>query len=235
VGVPDHANAQSKPVVVGRVTEQGGAPISGAEVHVAGSTLATTTSDSGTFRLEGLAPGAHRLALRKLGYAPRTFAIDVVATDSTVVSFMLARVQLLAADTIEAARTHHRLVISGFEERRNAGLAPQSQYITRDEIERENPLRLSDMFKRMASRAQQCKDAGTVFVDGALTAQPSAVYGSSIARARRQSGRFDAIDFVSPTEVAGVEVYVGAQVPSQFNITRRPTGDRMCVVVIWTR
>jgi hypothetical protein len=200
------------------------------------SALSAITGDSGGFRIHGLTPGAHDLALRRLGFTPDTFTINVLAADSTIVALRLERrVQVLAADTVEAARVHHRLVATGFEERRRAGLAPQSQFITRADIERENPIRLTDMFKRMASRAQQCKDAGTVFLDGVLTMQPTAVYGGPMARARRQSGRYDAIDFIQPVEVVGVEVYVGPQVPSQFNITRRPTGDRSCVVAIWTR
>jgi Carboxypeptidase regulatory-like domain len=234
--VTTNIHAQSRSVVVGHVTDQSGVPVPGVEVRVVRSGVSTITGDSGGFRLEGLTPGRQELSLRKLGFAPRTFTIDVLAADSTVVALSLERrVQVLAADTIEAARVNRRLAQTGFEERRKAGFAPQSQFITREDIERENPIRLSDMFKRMAGRAQQCKDAGTVFLDGVLTMQPTAVYALQTARARRQSGRYDAIDFVSPVEVAGVEVYVGAQVPSQFNITRRPTGDRMCVVAIWTR
>lgn len=229
-------HSQTRPFVVGRVTDQEGIPIPGVEVRVLRSSRSAITSDSGTFRLYGLTPGLHDLALRRLGFTPDTFTINVLAADSTVVALSLERrVQVLAADTIEAARVHRRLVVTGFEDRRKAGFAPQSQFITREDIERENPIRLSDMFKRMAGRAQQCKDAGTVFLDGVLTMQPTAVYGLRTAGARRQSGRYDAIDFVQPVEVVGVEVYVGSQVPPQFNITRRPTGDRSCVVVIWTR
>ncbi len=234
--VTTNIHAQTRSVVVGHVTDQSGVPVPGVEVRVVGSALSATTGDSGGFRLVGLTPGRQELSLRKLGFTPRTFTIDVLAADSTVVALQLERrVQVLAADTIEAARVIRRLVQIGFEERRKAGFAPQSQFITREDIERENPIRLSDMFKRMAGRAQQCKDAGTVFLDGVVTAQPIAIHGRAIAAARRQSGRYDAIDFVQPVEIAAVEVYVGSQVPPQFNMTRRPTGDRMCVVLIWTR
>jgi hypothetical protein len=230
-------HSQTRPVVVGRVTDQEGIPIPGVEVRVLRSSRSAITSDSGTFRLYGLTPGLHDLALRRLGFTPDTFTINVLAADSSVVAPLRLerRVQVLAADTVEAARVHHRLVVTGFEDRRKSSLAPQSQFITRDDIERQNPIRLSDMFNRMGLRAQQCKNAGTVFLDGVLTSQPSAVYGRQMAAARRQTGRYDAIDFVQPVEVVGVEVYVGSQVPPQFNITRRPTGDRSCVVVIWTR
>ena len=235
--VTTSAQSQTRPVVVGRVTDQEGIPIPGVEVRVLQSTRSAVTSDSGRFRLYGLTPGLHDLALRRLGFYPDTFTINVLDADSSVVGpFRLElRVQVLATDTVEAARVHRRLVVTGFEDRRKSSLAPQSQFITRDDIERQNPIRLSDMFNSMGFRAQQCKNAGTVFLDGVVTLQPSAVYGGPMARARRQSGRNDAIDFVQPVEVVGVEVYVGSQVPPQFNMTRRPTGDRSCVVLIWTR
>ena len=235
--VTTSVRSQTAPVVVGRVTDPEGIPIPGVEVRVLRSSRSAITSDSGTFRLYGLTPGLHDLALRRLGFTPDTFTINVLAADSSVVApFRLERrVQLLAADTVEAARVHHRLVVTGFEDRRKGGLAPQSQFITREDIERQNPIRLSDMFNRMGLRAQQCKNAGTVFLDGVLALQPSAVYGRELAAARRQTGRYDAIDFVQPVEIVGVEVYVGSQVPPQFNMTRRPTGDRSCVVLIWTR
>src|SRR5690606_8429830 len=74
--------AQRGAVVRGRVVEAGtGTAVASAVVRVAdASGRSALTDESGTFRLDGLEPGAYRLRVAHLGYAEREVAVEVTRT-----------------------------------------------------------------------------------------------------------------------------------------------------------
>jgi hypothetical protein len=238
------ASAQrSGSLVVGSVVDHTGRLLLGVDVRVAGLPDSATTNSAGVFSLGRMAPGPYTVLLRKRGFRTRAVPTEVFTTDTTSLAFQLEpgeetsrEAQTLPSVVVSERAAERKLTVAGFYERRRFGLAPQSQFVTRADIERRSPLRLSDMMSRMSHRAQDCV-RGDVYVDGVLTVPPGTLTG------RRVSARAS-VDFIHPGEVEGMEVYAGAQIPTQYNMTRRPQSGRgalmgltppSCVILIWTR
>jgi len=76
--------AQSGTIAGSVVSEGSRTPIAGAQVHVAGTTLGTTTDAAGQFRLVGLTGTEVSVEVRRLGYRPTTLTVRVGATDVRV-------------------------------------------------------------------------------------------------------------------------------------------------------
>jgi hypothetical protein len=93
-----------------------------------------------------------------------------------------------------------------------------------------SPARLPEMFDRLTSRARSCKDADAVYIDGLLIPlkQDKAAFA---LKKRMMPGYYALDDHIPPSEVAGIEIYVGTQAPVEFAKTRLSG----CSVVVWTR
>ena len=107
----------------------------------------------------------------------------------------------------------------------------------------------------MTARAQVCAN-GLVFVDGVKVgtlvetedgARSDSTNMTRTAPLTRVSGvgmGFDAtppprakeaMDFIAPRQVEGMEVYVGAaQIPPQYKTAGRANATSACVILIWT-
>ncbi|HJU67485.1 MAG TPA: carboxypeptidase regulatory-like domain-containing protein, partial [Gemmatimonadaceae bacterium] len=71
--------------IAGTVSDSSsGAPIIGAQVTVAGTTLGALTNDEGRFSIAGVSAGTHALEVRRLGFAARTIRNVQVAAGQTV-------------------------------------------------------------------------------------------------------------------------------------------------------
>jgi hypothetical protein len=81
-------------VVRGRVLDEAGAPVAGVTVQVEGTTVLAVTDETGTYRLEGVPPGAQVLRARRLGYAVARVPITVPPGGDLEVEIRLAEVAL---------------------------------------------------------------------------------------------------------------------------------------------
>jgi hypothetical protein len=214
-------------VVLGTITDTTGAPIAEADVLVLGTTIAWRTDARGAFA-GTLRPGSHMLRVRRMGYEARSARLDIIGTDTATVFFALAPMAVeLAPVLVEAMERKYTAKMTGFAERMNTQGAPASSFITREEIERENPMRVSDLLRKRSARAQQCAN-GSIYVDGILW-EPMTV------RARRDPTRM-ATDEFPVSDIEAIEVYSGAgQIPMQYNRTQASGKPPGCVVLIWTR
>ena len=219
--------SSSLAVVMGTITDTTGTPIAGAEILVLGSTTVWTTDPRGAFT-GALRPGSHMLRVRRMGFEARSARLDIIGTDTATVFFSLAPMAMeLAPVLIEAMERKYTAKMAGFAERMQAQGAPASSFITREEIERENPMRVSDLLRKRSARAQQCAN-GSIYVDGVLW-EPMTV------RARRDVTRM-ATDEFPVSELEAIEVYSGAgQIPTQYNRTQANGKPPGCVVLLWTR
>ena len=77
--------------VSGRVVDDQGAPLSGAQVSVAGTSIATQTRNNGEYTLPRVPAGGQSLQGRLLGYRPQTVSITVTAGQNTSQDFALRR------------------------------------------------------------------------------------------------------------------------------------------------
>ncbi len=98
------ATAQAQRTLTGRVTDAATkAPVPGAAVLVSGTQLGATTTDSGTFRINGVSATAVTLTARRIGYQPAT--MPVAADQGEVTIAMTQDVLQLEAQVITGAAT----------------------------------------------------------------------------------------------------------------------------------
>lgn len=84
LALPGAVAAQTRhATVVGFVTDTSGVVVPRVEVSLLGSALQTLTDSTGQFRFNALEPGEHVLAARRMGFAARTFTIDLQRADTT--------------------------------------------------------------------------------------------------------------------------------------------------------
>ena len=101
-------------VVVGRVTDSTtGAALSGAQVRVEGTKLATLSSDSGRFTLNNVPPGDQVLLVRLFGYRPATHTVTVVDGERTTVRIAMASVPTVLSGVVTTATGLQRKVEVG--------------------------------------------------------------------------------------------------------------------------
>jgi hypothetical protein len=131
--------------------------------------------------------------------------------------------------TVEEA-TRRRQLLSDFYDRMSRGFG---HFITREQIEKRNPMNLSDMM-RMVPGAKLVPLAGTNqsalrFTRAQIGHDCPPQYWVDGVKAFNLN-----IDDIVPSDVEGIEIYPGAStVPPQFN-TR--DGTTICgVIIIWTR
>lgn len=141
----------------------------------------------------------------------------------------------LAPLDVRVSPSPRRGKMSGFLRRQSRGTG---EFITREDIERQDPMRLSDMVHLrpgvgtvpyadgsgrrhvQISRAAVMEDRGACRIQYWIDGIPF-----------RGVNRFE-LDELSPQDVEGIEIYRGpAEIPPQFN--RR--GSQCGVVLVWTR
>jgi hypothetical protein len=217
--------------LVGLVRDSTGHAIPGVEVRISGGQLLyARTDDSGGFRLTGLAPGATRVTVRRLGFAPDTVHLTLRAgrIDSLVLSLGMVAAALpgvLVQDEYEA-RSHR--ILAGFWERRSRGFG---SFLTRDEIERRNPYDFVDLARGIPSmRILSINGRPTIRFGRSMTLRdcpPQYIVDGM----RIENGSPDEF---APQDIEALEIYPGpATTPPQF--TNRPFTYTCGAIVIWTR
>ena len=212
------------------------APLADAEVLV--GSVRTRTDARGEFDLSSTAAGRALMIVRRLGYRPGVVAVDLRLGDTTRIGYALSRsAQQLAEVEVRASggfRTSARL--AGFEQRRARGIG---RFITQDEIERRNPVDVSDMLQSMLTvdvREGPYGMGRTVISRRGLKLSPYGVPVACPMQVWIDGSMHVGSDpnFVSPKEIAGIEVYSGsATMPEQY---KRMHSDAWCgIILIWTR
>jgi len=223
------ATAQLRGATVhGLVRDSMGAPVAGVDVAITGSGMRTRTSDSGVYRIAGLAPGPATLTARRIGY--RAFSRSLQLRDGEVMTVdirLTVSAALLSGIQVTAPREPYEARLAGFYARmaRHVG-----RFVTRERIDRANNANLSALLRElpgvqigansMQGRVVRLRGADCpplVFIDGVPAS----------------AGEFD-LDMIEPRSVEGVEVYSGAaSVPPEFSGPRDL--DRCGVIAIWSR
>ena len=93
-GMPSTAQAQAGAQtgsVSGRVVDDQGAPLAGAQVMVGGTSIETSTRSNGEYTLPRVPAGTHSLQGRLLGFRPQTASVTVTAGQNTSQDFTLRR------------------------------------------------------------------------------------------------------------------------------------------------
>lgn len=209
--LPSDAGAPGA-AVRGVVFDAAGAPLAGARVSLNTGPDAALTDSTGRFDLTGQRSGTQSLVVRKVGYQPAEVIVHLSRREPREVTVELATfVPVLEAVVVEARRGA-ALERIGFMERRRTGLG---RFMTQDDLNKRHAIEVSDFLRHLpAARASGFNEACTHYwVDGN----------------RWRESTPD--EFMTPQEVAAIEIYDGADVPPQFQ-----SFEGTCrVVVIWTK
>jgi hypothetical protein len=224
------AFAQSVGAIRGTIKDSAGVPVPGVEVVLLQMRSAVYSDSLGVFRFANIPSGKRQLHFRRLGFSPKSIDADITEGTTLALAVVLEPYATeIEGMTVEEA-TRRRQVLSDFYDRSSRGFG---HFVTREQIEKRNPMNLSDMMRMIPgarlvplrggsqatlrfSRAQGARDCPPQYwVDGVKAWNLN-------------------IDDIVPQDVEGIEVYSGAStVPPQFN-TRE--GTTICgVVLIWTR
>jgi TonB family protein len=225
------AGAQVSGVVSGTVTDTTGAPVLGAEVSIAGTRLRSVTNDRGAFQLGGVAAGSATLSIRRMGFAPSTISVTVRPENHRAEGLHIKlspHPSVLSPVRVVSRREDYTGRLAGYYQRlekRGGGY-----FITRDQIDRENPRTLSQLLLHVPGITAFKGRAGSqgirmrrrlcwplVWIDG--TPMPA--------------GETD-LDAFAPQTIHGIELYLGSTTaPTRFILGRV---DNSCgTVVLWSR
>ena len=220
--------------VVGMVRDSAGSPVPGVEVWLRGSDLYTHTADNGGFRLPGAAPGAARVTVRRMGFEPTTFDLQLHAgqTDSLVISLTVMPTSLPGMSVEEERTTRSKRLLAGFWERRSRGFG---HYFTRGEIEARNPHQFTDIVRTTAG-------VSVVSINGRQSIRFSRSAGLRVDCPPQywvdgMSVQNATPDEFPPQDVEALEIYAGeGTIPPQFAPRMLTFGPKTCgAIVIWTR
>lgn len=234
------SRAAAQAALAGVVRDQDDTPLRGVHVQLRGSVRnggesparVTSTADAGTFRFDSVPNGWAQVIARRVGFRPETLTVEVPQRDGARIVVPLQRVMPVLRPVVVRASVV-RGSFAAFERRRAAGFG---HFVTRTDIERRRPQRVTDLLRTVPGMTLEPSDAGT-----------------PMPRFRNASvgftgGRCDPIywvdgtplgpsldlDALNPAAIEGIELYSGiATVPAAL---RGIGNSGTCgVIAVWTR
>ena len=230
--VPSTLSAQRGEVgtggVSGVVKDSLGSPVVGAIVSVGGSTLTAESDEEGKFTLAKASPGELSLRVRRIGFKPDTVRVTVLAGGDHPITITLARLAVELQPLVIYGRRNVTGRMAGFYERLGRGMG---HFLTREQIERRNPMNMTDMFRMIPGARVETRGLGNQAVRfrGARQAPLVWLDGTPL-----YAGEFD-LDSVDPRSFEGIEIYSGpASVPAEF-LGNRMQSSAGGTIILWTR
>jgi hypothetical protein len=227
---PSAAAQTRRGSVAGVVRDSAGTGIVGAELNVVGTDIRSATDVNGHYVLAEVWPDDVTVVVRRLGFLPETASVRVRPDEQATTDFVIRLLAVrLAGQTVVEDREHGRM--ASFYRRKANGVGA---FITREQIEKRHPVRLSEMLRNVA---------------GVAVAQP--VFGKperirmdrSIGATERGGCSIQLyidglpypqghVDDFPPETVEGMEIYRSpSEIPADFR-----TRDASCgIIAIWSR
>jgi outer membrane receptor protein involved in Fe transport len=130
--------AQQTGTVTGRVVDERGAGISGAQVFLVRPAIGTQTGTDGNYSLRRVPAGTHTLGVRMLGFGPDTASITVEAGGTTTQNFTLGRDPLQLQE----------MVVTGTQSpRQNLAASVAVTTLSAEEVEQAAPRSTTEMLR----------------------------------------------------------------------------------------
>jgi len=229
-------SAQSKPLgavgqIDGVVSDTSLSPLADATITIVGTDIRVVTGPNGRFRLIDIPAGKYALLARHIGYEPTTTQITVGDLDTLRISIALEQT-VAPLDTVKVATNTLSPRLTEFYERRKIG---PGQFRTQDEIEKQNPVALADVFRRFLGIRVTADGAGAQSMRDFVHACPIMAIVDGFAKFT------DFRLLPSPKEVAAIEFYAGpSEIPLQFKSMigdplKGISGVSCGLILIWTR
>ena len=199
-------------------------PISTAAVTVAGRRGVVSTDRWGRYILTGVPAGAAEFEVRRLGYEPLRYTLNVKSGLTTQVDIGLVRDPFEMEPIVATTVRSPRLESKGFYERQYWGeMLGVGEFLTPEYLERWRPMRMSQLLEQYTMLRPRLVRAG----------RTPGTFGDCV-QVYLDNVNMNGVPLnssVLPVEVAGVEVYRGT--------TALPTDlmrfqSRCNLVLIWT-
>jgi hypothetical protein len=214
----------------GTVTARGGAPIAGAQVTVVGTTTMVTTSDDGTFTLNGLPSGTHEAVIRKIGFAKASEIVHLTASAPSTVKVVLDPATVLGTVHI-VGKMEDGLSKIGFLARKQQG---RGWYLTPEQIAEKNPEMTTDVL-RSANGLNVLTAGGGRFLRSTSSAGSSTDGCINVFIDRSRFDQFqpgDVDDAIPTGDLGAIEFYPHpSEVPTEFTVS----GKSCATLVVWTK
>ena len=217
--------------VAGTVKDSAGVVIPSVEVIVVKTGVTVRSDTRGHFIIAGVTAGPTDISFRRISFAPVILSFPIAENDTVeaVVTLGANGAQMLPTTEFDAAVERERHLDS-FEAHRRAGAG---HFITRADIERRSPRRLTDLLRSVPGTSIGLDRNGMPTLLFAGTP-----HGTNCAPAYFMDGlrvRTLNIDDIPPVDIEGIELYSGsAGLPPEYNQFVGSTA--VCgTVVIWTR
>jgi hypothetical protein len=215
--------------IAGVIADSAGAPIVGAEVTVQGPGASVSSGDRGEFRVSGLTAGRMIVKARRLGYRPDSIAMMAADVPNPPVTLHLSRVaSQLAPVVVKSNRIEYRGRLAGYYERldKKGG----GYFITRSEIEKQNPRTLSQLLQRAPGMSQFRGRAG---LSGVRMRGRSCWPLVWLDGTQMPAGEVD-LDGIPPNTLHGIELYLGSTTaPMRYTLSRDLSSCG--TILLWSR
>ena len=212
--------------VSGFVRDDRGGPLRNARVQMVGTNATAVTAENGSFTLNDVPPGTRTLAVRRIGYIPVSTSIQLTTTSIPPVEIRLYKSVPIIDTVYIRGRRSRGLESVGFARRKVQGVG---EFFTREQIEKHNPLLLTDALKY--SRQITIKSIGTQAV-----VVPRRNYGCVKLWVDGAHWRLieprDINDFIQASEISAIEIFGGATVPPEFETDMQ---HGCLTIVVWSR
>lgn len=218
---------RGRAVMRGVVTTLGGRPIEGARVSVGGTEGTALTDSRGAFVLDGQPSGSQTVLVRRLGYEPAEFAVNLSPSRETEIAVELPDFVPVLSTVVVRAEVDVALDRIGFTHRQRVGMG---RFMTLEEIDRRNATHLVDLladFPMLQARST----GGTRRVITGRTRGMGTNCVNFIVDGQPWMGDDAPTDFMHPQELGAVEAYSAATAPAEF----ARTGTSCETVAIWTK
>jgi Carboxypeptidase regulatory-like domain/TonB-dependent Receptor Plug Domain len=217
-------------IVIGRIVDDKGVPISRVDVTILGSHSKASTSDSGTFALRDLPGGSQTIEIRKVGFTAIDTGLVLSGKSPTQFSMTLHPAPPTLSTVNVAAAREAALKRVGFDQRRRSGLG---HYLTADDIQNRGAVVFSDIARTIPGLVVRTNRSGQPVITQGRGAGSRGCVAYSLDGAPYQDIPRGSIDsFIHPSDIIGVEVYDSLERPAEI----MTNGANTCaVIVIWTR
>ena len=228
------------------IAEKDGRPLAGAQVGIVGGPQVRANA-RGEWTLTDAPSGTRTLETRAVGFYPQRLIVDVVDGAAAVVVAMPTMSSVLETMRVVSARNRQETV-RGFQERSRTGMG---RFLSAQDIARHQPLMTSDLFYMVPGVYVEIDpDTTSAFAAGSRTTGDDtaislgamivmrgtftrrcipAIYFNGLVMINLTARDIDS--FMSPNEIAGIEVYTAEQAPAQFTNPVRGCGS----IVFWTK
>lgn len=131
-----------------------GSPITGAVVTVLGSAQAVRSDTAGRFTRTNLARGTYVLQVRSLGYASRSWIVDIAEAQTLAVRLELDPAPIGLPGVIVEGEPYYPRGFRGFQDRRMRG---RGVYITEADIKERAARQLGDLLRSVPGVREVCR------------------------------------------------------------------------------